>query len=87
MGKPHLAPAVLGGDTISDVIPSGYADLRLPIHQIAITQMGLWLLDNCNLEGLSTACAEMGRWEFLLTIAPLRIRYGTGSPVNPIATF
>ena len=25
--------------------------------------------------------------EFLLTVAPLPIRGGTGSPVNPIATF
>ena len=79
--------AVLGGDTVNDVVPSGYPNLQMPIHQIAIPQMGLWLMDNCNLEELSAACAERGRWEFLLTIAPLRIRYGTGSPVNPIALF
>ena len=47
--------------------------------------MGLWLIDNCNLEEIAEACAERGRWEFLLTIAPLRVQYGTGSPVNPIA--
>ena len=79
--------AVLGGDTANDVVPSGFPNLRLPIHQIAMPHMGLWLLDNCNLEELSAACAERGRWEFLFTIAPLRIRYGTGSPVNPIAMF
>jgi kynurenine formamidase len=79
--------AVLGGDTVSDVAPSGYPNLRLPIHQIAIPHMGLWLLDNCDLEELSAACAERERWEFLFTIAPLRIQYGTGSPVNPIAMF
>ena len=28
-----------------------------------------------------------GRWEFLFTIAPLRVQGGTGSPVNPIAVF
>ena len=27
------------------------------------------------------------RWEFMLTAAPLPIRGGTGSPLNPIATF
>ena len=79
--------AVLGGDTANDVVPSGYPNLRMPIHQIAMPHMGLWLMDNCNLEELSAACAERGRWEFLFTIAPLRIRYGTGSPVNPIAMF
>jgi len=79
--------ALLGGDTVSDVAPSGYPNLRQPIHQIGITHMGLWLMDNCNLEELSIACAQRGRWEFFFTIAPLRIRYGTGSPVNPIAVF
>ena len=72
---------------MSDAGPSGYPNLRQPIHQIGIPHMGLWLIDNCNLEELAAACAERGRWEFLLTIAPLRIRYGTGSPVNPIALF
>ena len=79
--------SVLGGDINSDVAPSGYPNIRQPIHQIALPHMGLWLMDNCNLEELSIACAERGRWKFLLTIAPLRIRYGTGSPVNPIAMF
>ncbi len=79
--------AMMGGDAINDVIPSGYPSLKVPVHQIGIVHMGLWLLDNCNLEELATACVQRGRWEFLLTIAPLRIRYGTGSPVNPIAMF
>ena len=25
--------------------------------------------------------------EFLLTLAPIRFRYGTGSPVDPVAVF
>ena len=76
---------MLGGDTVSDAVPSGYPNLRQPIHHIALPHMGLWLIDNCNLEEIAEACAERGRWEFLLTIAPLRVQYGTGSPVNPIA--
>ena len=27
------------------------------------------------------------RWEFLLTLAPLAVQGGTGSPINPIAIF
>ena len=77
--------AVLGGDTVSDAVPSGYPNLRQPIHQIALPHMGLWLIDNCNLEEIAATCVERGRWEFLLTIAPLRVEFGTGSPVNPIA--
>lgn len=47
--------------------------------------MGVPLLDNLDLEALSTACAEAGRYAFLLTVAPLNIPGGTGSPVNPVA--
>jgi hypothetical protein len=47
--------------------------------------MGVHLLDNLQLDRLASACADEGRWEFLLTIAPLRIARATGSPVNPIA--
>ena len=36
---------------------------------------------------LADAAAARKRWEFLLTAAPLPIRGGTGSPINPIATF
>jgi len=32
-------------------------------------------------------CARLRRHDFLLTVAPLPIVGGTGSPVNPIATF
>ncbi len=79
--------AMLGSDAIQDVQPSGYPRFAQPIHRIGIVHMGLWLIDNCNLEGVSSACAKRSRWEFLICIAPLRVRYGTGSPVNPIAVF
>ena len=39
------------------------------------------------LQRLAEACAEEGRYEFMLTINPLRVIGGTGSPVNPIAVF
>jgi kynurenine formamidase len=47
--------------------------------------MGLPLIDNVRLAPLSERCAELGRWEFLFTMAPLRIPKGTGCPVNPVA--
>lgn len=58
---------------------------RYPIHEIAIPYMGLPLLDNANLEMLSRTCARLDRYEFLFVVAPLVIKGGTGSPVNPIA--
>jgi kynurenine formamidase len=79
--------AALGGDGVSDVVPSGIEGARLPIHSVALVAMGLPLLDNLDLERLGTACAEEGRAAFLLAIAPLVIQGGTASPVNPIAVF
>ena len=52
----------------------------MPFHTVALVAMGLWLIDNCNL--LATACVERSRWDFLLTVNPLRLRNVTGSPVN-----
>jgi hypothetical protein len=40
-----------------------------------------------DLSRLAAACGERERWEFLFSISPLRVRGGTGSPVNPIALF
>lgn len=79
--------ALIGCDTAQDAIPSGYEALRNPIHAVGIVAMGLWLLDNCDLEDLAATCQELGRWAFLFTLAPLRWQGATGSPANPIATF
>lgn len=78
--------SVLGSDGISDPMPSiGVPGWPFPVHQIGITAMGLHLVDNMALEGLARACAEAGRWSFLFVMAPLRIKRGTGSAVNPVA--
>ena len=79
--------AIIGADTATDVRPSGYSSLALPVHSIAIPHMGLWLLDNANLEDVAAACERYSRWEFMVTLAPLRVDGGTGCPINPIATF
>lgn len=81
--------AALGGDGIHDPLPSGmrYDHWPIPIHMCALAGMGLHLMDNLDLEDLARVAADEKRWSFLLTIAPLRIEGGTGSPVNPIALF
>ena len=76
---------LLGGDGDSDVRPSPVAGVHSPVHALALTALGIPLLDNLDLERLSAACAEEGRYEFLLVVAPLVVPRGTGSPVNPIA--
>jgi kynurenine formamidase len=79
--------AALGSDVPQEVRPSGYPGLYMPLHAIGIVAMGLWLIDNCQLEDLGVACAEEGKWEFFLSVAPLRLTGATGSPVNPVAVF
>jgi kynurenine formamidase len=59
----------------------------IPMHEICIPFMGMPMLDNADLEALSDTCAELNRWEFMLFVAPLVVKGGTGSPVNPIALF
>ena len=78
--------AVLGSDGVSDALPGlGLADWALPVHQCTLVAMGVHLLDNLRLDRLNTACSEAGRWTFQLTVAPLRVEGGTGSPINAIA--
>ena len=74
-------------DTAQDVAPSGYDALHSPVHGVGIVAMGLWLLDNCDLEACAATAAELGQWDFHLAVAPVRFAGTSGSPVNPIATF
>ncbi len=79
--------AMLGTDTPNDMRPSHYATVAMPLHTVCLVTLGLWLIDNANLEQLAEACLQRGRYDFMLTLAPLRLRNVTGSPVNPIALF
>jgi kynurenine formamidase len=79
--------SMIAADVAADVVPSGYDGVRIPIHAVGIAAMGLWLLDNCNLEPLAAACAEYGTHAFEWIIAPLPFVGATGSPVNPLAVF
>ena len=79
--------AVLGSDVASDVFPSGVEGESHPVHLLVLYALGMPIFDNLDLEAVAAAAAERGRWEFLLTAAPMRIPGGTGSPLNPIATF
>jgi len=79
--------AMLGTDTHNDVSPLPYPRIGNALHVVSLVAMGMWLIDNGNLEELAQACARHHRWEFMLTLAPLVLERVTGSPVNPIALF
>jgi kynurenine formamidase len=77
-----------------DMLDAPVADQGIPhplpfptgmVHHIVLPYMGLPIIDNADFEALAPACSELERWEFQFVVAPLVIRRGTGSPVNPLA--
>ncbi|MCY4577908.1 MAG: cyclase family protein, partial [Chloroflexi bacterium] len=76
--------SLLGWDMM-DASPNEY-DIGWSVHGV-IFAYGVALLDNALLEPLANACAEEDRYEFMISINPLNVIGGTGSPVNPIAIF
>lgn len=79
--------AMIGSDVAQDPTPAGYKTVSMPIHMVGIVAMGLWLIDNCNLEDLAATCNRLNRWEFQFVLAPIRFQGVTGSPANPLAIF
>ena len=79
--------AAVATDTFAvEVRPHEFASpCHLPLHQIAIPNIGLFLGEMFDLEALAADCAADGRYEFLLVAGGLPITGGVGAPVNPIA--
>ena len=75
--------AVYSGDCIEQR-PTSYERISMPLHQIGLARMGLWILDCPDLEVLAAACRRNGRSDFLLIVAPLKVPGGTASAVNPL---
>jgi len=76
--------SILGWDMM-DAKPDEY-EIPWSVHGV-IFAYGVALVDNSLLEPLAKACAEEKRYEFMVTINPLYVKGGTGSPANPIAVF
>ena len=79
--------AVLGSDVASDVFPSQVEGVSHPVHLLVLVGLGMPIFDNLDLEAVAAEAARLGRWDFLLTAAPLPVPGGTGSPLNPLAVF
>ncbi len=71
-----------GGDTMAfEQIHADVGHALLPVHRFLLVEKGVFIIENLNLEGLST---EMPR-EFMFILSPLKIVGATGSPVRPLA--
>ena len=79
--------AVVGSDGGNDVIPYSVDGVSFPFHVLAVAGLGMPLLDSLDLDALASEALKHGRWEFLFVAAPLRVKGGTGAPLNPLAVF
>ncbi|MGW7787478.1 cyclase family protein [Streptomyces tricolor] len=78
--------AAVANDTLTfEIFPPEIANLWLPVHALHLVEMGMLQGQNWNLEELSTACGEAGRYTFLLSATPEPFTGATGSPVAPVA--
>ncbi len=58
-----------------------------PIHNFVLVMLGMNIVDDMDLDKVSEAAATRKRWMFAITMAPLPMPKGTGSPINPTAIF
>jgi kynurenine formamidase len=70
-----------GVEQLGTVLPGAY----LPMHLLALRDMGLMFGEYWDLEALASDCRQDGRYTFQLAAPPLKVVGGVGSPVNPIA--
>ncbi len=79
--------ALLVGDAVNDVQPSGVEGRNRPIHDMTQVFMGLPLVDNGYLKDVAEEAARRRRWAFMVSWQISRVPGGTASPFNAIATF
>jgi kynurenine formamidase len=78
--------AAIASDTASvEVLPSETPDCALPLHQIAVRDMGLRFGNTFHLDRLAEACAADGRYAFLFAAPPVPSASVFDAPINPLA--
>jgi kynurenine formamidase len=68
-----------------EVLPAETPDQALPLHQVAVRDMGLRLGNTFHLDRLAEACAADGRYAFLFAAPPLPSARVFDQPINPLA--
>ncbi|MFE1177598.1 cyclase family protein [Streptomyces sp. NPDC058773] len=78
--------AAVANDTLTfEIFPPEIEGLWMPVHALHLVEMGMLQGQNWNLEELSTACAEAGRFVFFLSAMAEPFVGGAGTPVAPVA--
>lgn len=74
--------ALVAADNIAvEVIPSRMEGCAMPLHVAVTRDHGVYLAELLDLEALSALAPA----SVMLVVAPLAIRGGVGSPINPVA--
>ena len=72
----------IGCDNMAvEVLPNPDRGLSMPVHQHALAEAGVYLIENLALDEL----ARDGVASFCLILLPTKFRGATGSPVRPVA--
>ena len=81
----HEIAAVCADNAAVELVGANGEGPTVPLHMIALRDMGLMFGELLDLEDLADDCAADGVYECLFVGAPLNIPGGVGSPINPIA--
>jgi kynurenine formamidase len=81
--------AVIAADTIAceqtvNTAPEEIGS-TIPFHKYLMRNLGVFIHEIYWLEDLAEDCAKDGVYEFFYVASPLKLKLGTGSPINPIA--
>ncbi|MCU1437164.1 MAG: cyclase, partial [Naasia sp.] len=76
--------AVAADNLAVEASGQGHEWAGLPMHMLAIRDMGLTLGEMWNLDDIAADCREDGRYSMLLAAPPLAIPGAVGSPINPV---
>jgi kynurenine formamidase len=80
----HDVAAVATDNLTLEAVPCEVEKPFIPVHILHLVAMGLLQGQNWDLEALGAACADDGRYAFLLDATPQPFTGGLGSPVNPV---
>ncbi len=76
--------SLLVSDAGMDSPAPAVENVATPWHVLALTRMGISLVDVADLEELARLCAQTGKYSFLAVVSVLPLAQATASPVNPL---
>lgn len=83
--RDHDIAAVCADNQAVEAVRANGDGPLMPLHMLAIRDMGLLLGELFDFEDLAADCAADKTYTCMFVLSPLNMPGGTGSPVNPVA--